>query len=86
MNIWNEAEQESAKLKFVSKRCWIEFMKHTIKANTAFYIYPAKKNETFEFFYILEGEITSDDLKVTLTSGDYFSIKELSDISIFSCT
>ncbi|MBN8208806.1 HD-GYP domain-containing protein [Bacillus sp. NTK071] len=78
-----KAEQESASLRLLAKGSGLEFMKHTIKSDTGFYIYPSKNPNTIEFFYILDGEIKSEDLGITLGTGDYFSVRRLSELIFF---
>ncbi|MDP4553042.1 HD-GYP domain-containing protein [Alkalihalobacillus macyae] len=76
-------EQESASLSLLAKGSGLEFMKHTINKDTAFYIYPGSSPETLEFFYVLEGEIKCENLDLILESGDYFSVKNIADLIFF---
>ncbi|KMM36474.1 HD-GYP domain-containing protein [Guptibacillus hwajinpoensis] len=76
-------DQESASLSLLAKGSGIEIMKHTIHKGTAFYIYPSTNSSTFEFFHIFEGVIKCDDHDITLSEGDYFSIKDISDLLFF---
>jgi putative nucleotidyltransferase with HDIG domain len=79
----DKAEQESASLSLLAKGAGLEIMEHKIKTNTAFYLYPAKDYETFEFFFIIDGEIFCEDLNIRLTTGDYFTVRGLSELIFF---
>ncbi|WP_237438494.1 HD-GYP domain-containing protein [Pseudalkalibacillus hwajinpoensis] len=76
-------EQESASLSLLARGAGLEFMKHTINKETAFYIYPGKNPDAYEFFYILEGQIKCEDQDIILSVGDYFSVKALTELIFF---
>ncbi|MGB8001418.1 MAG: HD domain-containing phosphohydrolase [Anaerobacillus sp.] len=78
-----KVDQESASLSLLARGSGIEFMKHSIYKDTAFYIYPSTNPETYEFFHVLEGDIKCDDLELTLKPGDYFSVKNSSSLLFF---
>lgn len=64
------ATQKSSKLKLLARNSSMEVREQTIYKDKMFVIYPADKEDNFEFFYILEGEIVSDDTDEILTKGD----------------
>ena len=77
-------EQESASLSLLAKGAGLEFMIHTINENTAFYIYPGKNPDAYEFFYILKGQILSVRIRIiVLNEGDYFSVKAITELIFF---
>ncbi|MFK3961117.1 HD domain-containing phosphohydrolase [Guptibacillus hwajinpoensis] len=76
-------EQESASLSLLAKGAGLEFMIHTINENTAFYIYPGKNPDAYEFFYILKGQIKCEDQDLVLNEGDYFSVKAITELVFF---
>ncbi|WP_347548269.1 HD domain-containing phosphohydrolase [Pseudalkalibacillus hwajinpoensis] len=76
-------KQESAALSLLARGSGLEFMKHSIYKGTAFYIYPGKNPDAFEFFYILKGEIKCEDPELVLGLGDYFTVKNIPELIFF---
>ncbi len=78
-----EVVQESAKLSLLGRGSGIEVMKQVVYEGTTFYLYPGNNPESFEFFYILEGELVCEELSITLKKDDYFFVKDLKEIVFF---
>ncbi|MGG1687098.1 HD domain-containing phosphohydrolase [Pseudalkalibacillus sp. NRS-1564] len=78
-----EVVQESAKLSLLARGSGIEVMKQVVYEGTVFYLYPGNNPDSFEFFYILEGELVCEDLSLTLKKDDYFFVKDLKEIAFF---
>ncbi|KUP03998.1 phosphohydrolase [Bacillus coahuilensis p1.1.43] len=77
--------QEQGSLSLLSRKGPLEFMKQEVSEGMGFYIYPAEDADTFEFFYILEGEIQYEedhDIRI-LKEHDYFSFHEFEGTVIF---
>ncbi|MGH4119598.1 HD domain-containing phosphohydrolase [Clostridium sp.] len=66
--------QKSGELRLIGRGDSTEIMIQKIGSQEFFCIEPSEKNETLEFFYILEGSIhcESDGENIILNSGDYF--------------
>ncbi|KUP05009.1 phosphohydrolase [Bacillus coahuilensis m2-6] len=77
--------QEQGSLSLLSRKGPLEFLKQEVAEGMGFFIYPAEDDETFEFFYLLEGEIQYEedhDVRV-LREHDYFSVYKFEGTVIF---
>ncbi|MDQ0192378.1 HD-GYP domain-containing protein [Paenibacillus wynnii] len=79
-------QQGSSNFSLLAKGDGSEVILQTIEKGKVFYVYPSEDAETLEFFYILEGECTSnvDEKNVVLKPGDYFYSQQLQDSVFFN--
>lgn len=66
--------QDFGELSLIGRGDGTEIMIQKIKAQQVFFIEPSDKNETLEFFYLLEGTVKfeRDTKNVILNKGEYF--------------
>ncbi len=71
--------QKYGELSLIGRGDGTEIMIQKINSQEIFFIEPGDKNETLEFFYVLEGSIDCerDGMNVVLNKGDYFYAKGL---------
>jgi HD-GYP domain-containing protein (c-di-GMP phosphodiesterase class II) len=71
--------QKSAELSLIGRGDGAEIMIQKIRSQEIFFIEPSDRNETLEFFYILEGSIDCerDNQNVILNKGEYFYARGL---------
>jgi HD-GYP domain-containing protein (c-di-GMP phosphodiesterase class II) len=71
--------QKSAELSLIGRGDGAEIMIQKIRSQEIFFIEPSDRNETLEFFYILEGSIDCerDNQNVVLNKGEYFYVRGL---------
>lgn len=76
----DKVRQISNELSLLGRDNGVDIMCQTITEGKIFYVYPSEDNETFEFVYILAGEVEhqgSNGEKQILTTNDYFTVKGL---------
>ena len=80
-----KATIESMELSLLAKGDGTEVILQHIEAGKTFYVFPSERNETLEFFYILDGkcEYENKNHSTSLKKGDYFYVQELNDIVYF---
>ena len=87
-NKWKSSQKatiESMELSLLAKGDGTEVILQHIEAGKTFYVFPSERNETLEFFYILDGkcEYENKNHSTSLTKSDYFYVQELNDIVYF---
>jgi putative nucleotidyltransferase with HDIG domain len=72
---------DNSELSLLSRGDGVEVLLQTIKKDKLFYVFPSDDTNVFEFYYILNGEISCDidDKKEILRAQDHFTTKGISD-------
>ncbi|WP_191562478.1 HD-GYP domain-containing protein [Metabacillus idriensis] len=75
----NTVKQQSAELSLLTKNEGTEILFQSISKDRMFYIYPSDKKESFEFYYIISGEVLFEENNSSkvLKEKDYFYVQDL---------
>ncbi len=77
--------QNSNELSLLGRDNGVDIMLQTVYKDKMFHVYPSNDPETFEFVYILNGELEYDNHgnKQVLKANDYFTVKGLKESKFF---
>lgn len=75
----NTVKQQSAELSLLLKNEGTEILFQSILKDRMFYIYPGDKRDSFEFYYIIKGEVLFEENNESrlLKEKDYFYVQDL---------
>ncbi|MDR0136253.1 HD-GYP domain-containing protein [Metabacillus idriensis] len=75
----NTVKQQSAELSLLLKNEGTEILFQSILKDRMFYIYPGDKRDSFEFYYIIKGEVFFEENNESrlLKEKDYFYVQDL---------
>ncbi|MGE5653929.1 MAG: HD domain-containing phosphohydrolase [Bacillota bacterium] len=82
---FESVQQKTAKLDLLARGDGTEIMTQHIQPDQLFKLFPSDSSETMEFFYVLEGQISSelDGQTYLLQPGDYFYAHHLQGTAYF---
>lgn len=82
------ANEQPEDVTLLEKRSDIEIMTRFISKESLAWLEPAARSDSFEFFYILSGQlaiVSPDEGMITLNAGDSFALQDLSESVLLRC-